>query len=67
MRQTGKMAAEFNRKNPIFMLANIAEHTELNTMLTLDIKDWVIHTIAVLVLAILPRITLVAAQPHSTR
>ena len=59
------MAAEFNRNNPIFMLANTVEHAEPNTMLMLDKKDWVIHTIAVLVHTILLHITLVAAQPHS--
>lgn len=40
-------------------------HTQPIMMLTLDIQDWVIRTIAVLALAILLRITLVAAPPLS--
>ena len=47
------------------MLANTVGHTQPNMMLTLDVQDWVIRTIAVLALTILLHITLVAAQPHS--
>jgi hypothetical protein len=64
--------AEFSRANPVLMSANIVgllmtnKVLERDIALTLDMRDWIIHTIKVLALDIPLRIRLAVVQPLST-